>query len=44
MALGIDAGPHVGEELRRALEAVIDERVPNERAQLLAFLQSTEGE
>lgn len=43
MALGIDAGPHVGEELERALEAVIDEQVPNERDQLLAFLQSTEG-
>ena len=40
LALGVPAGPRVGEELRRALDAVIDEQVPNERSQLLSFLRA----
>ena len=39
MALGIPAGPAVGDALDAALEAVIDEETANERAALLAFLQ-----
>jgi len=39
MALGVPRGPKVGELLRAALDAVIDEDVPNERENLLAFLR-----
>ena len=39
MALGVPAGPAVGEALEAALDAVIDEHVPNERAALLEFLR-----
>lgn len=41
MGLGIPAGPEVGEALNDALDAVIDERVPNERDALLAFLEGS---
>lgn len=37
MATGVRQGPAVGAVLAAALDAVIDERVPNERAALLAF-------
>lgn len=37
MAAGVRQGPAVGVVLAAALDAVIDERVPNERAALLAF-------
>ena len=40
MTAGIPAGPLVGRALTEALDAVIDERVPNERDALLAFLVS----
>lgn len=40
MALGVEAGPEVGRILDAALDAVIDERVPNEREALLAFVSS----
>lgn len=39
MELGVPAGPLVGRALDAALEAVIDEMVPNEREALMAFLQ-----
>ncbi|WP_139652727.1 CCA tRNA nucleotidyltransferase [Raoultibacter phocaeensis] len=39
IALGIAPGPEVGRLLEEALEAVIDERVPNERAALTAFVR-----
>ena len=38
MALGIPRGPEVGKALSRALDAVIDERVPNEKSALLDYL------
>ena len=38
LACGIKPGPRVGEVLDTALEAVIEERVPNERDALLKFL------
>ena len=37
MALGVSEGPEVGDILERALDAVIDGRVPNERDALLSF-------
>lgn len=40
IALGIEAGPEIGRLLDEALEAVIDERVPNEHAALLTFVRS----
>lgn len=40
MALGVPAGPSVGDALDAALEAVMDERVDNDRGQLLAFVES----
>ena len=40
MGLGIPAGPAVGKLLAEALEAVIDEQVPNERDALLAFVEA----
>lgn len=39
MALGVEAGPEIGRILDECLEAVIDERVPNEREALLAFVE-----
>lgn len=39
MALGVEAGPEIGRILNAALDAVIDERVPNEREALLAFVR-----
>ncbi len=39
METGIEQGPHVGAALETALNAVIDERVPNDREKLLAFLK-----
>ena len=38
MALGIPHGPEVGKALSRALDAVIDEKVPNEKGALLDYL------
>ena len=40
MALGVDAGPQVGNLLNAALDAVINEEVPNERAALLEFMRA----
>ncbi len=40
VALGVEAGPEIGRILNAALDAVIDERVPNEREALLAFAKS----
>ena len=40
MALGVPEGPEVGRALQRALDAVIDERVPNEKDALVRFLES----
>ena len=40
LALGVAPGPTVGKLLDEALQAVIDERVPNEREALLDFLAS----
>lgn len=39
MSLGVPAGPAVGAALESALEAVIDERVANTRADLLSFVR-----
>ena len=41
MGLGLAEGPAVGAALHAALEAVIDERVPNEREPLLAFVSAS---
>lgn len=38
LALGVEPGPEVGRALDAALEAVVDERVPNEAEALRAFL------
>lgn len=38
MKLGISEGPEIGRVLDACLEAVIDERVPNEHERLLAFV------
>ncbi|WP_417052008.1 CCA tRNA nucleotidyltransferase [Ellagibacter isourolithinifaciens] len=38
MVLGIPRGPEVGKALSRALDAVIDEKVPNEKGALLNYL------
>lgn len=40
IALGIKPGPDIGRLLDGALEAVIDEQVPNERAALLSFVRA----
>ena len=42
MAIGIAEGPAVGHALNQCLDAVIEGRVRNERAQLLEFAQSLE--
>ena len=39
IALGIPEGPAVGEALRAALDAVIDDAVPNERAALMDYIR-----
>lgn len=39
MALGVEEGPEIGRILNAALDAVIDERIPNEREALLAFVR-----
>ncbi len=39
MALGVPEGPAVGEALEAALEAVIDEQIPNDRDALVQFVQ-----
>ncbi len=44
MALGVAAGPQVGQLLRRALDAVIDGQVPNRRDDLIEFLKSLDAE
>lgn len=41
IALGIPAGPEIGDLLDAALDAVMDERVPNERAALIRFVETT---
>ena len=38
LELGVPAGPRIGELLDLALDAVIEERLPNERDALIAFL------
>ena len=38
MALGIPRGPEVGKALSRALDAVIDGKIPNEKGALLDYL------
>lgn len=40
MALGVPAGPEVGAALEAALDAVVDERVPNEGSALCAFVRA----
>ncbi len=40
MALGVEAGPQVGTLLNVALDAVINEEVPNERAALLELIRT----
>ena len=40
LALGVPAGPKVGELLEKALDAVIDERVENDRNSLMRLLSS----
>ena len=40
MALGVPPGPLVGAALEAALDAVVDERVPNEARALRAFVRS----
>jgi len=42
IALGIEAGPHVGVLLQAALDAVIDEKVANEKPAILVYLQEEE--
>ena len=44
MALGVAASPEVGRLLDACLDAVIDERVPNEREELLAFAEELRKE
>lgn len=39
MEAGIEQGPDVGRALQAALDAVIDERIPNEREALISFLK-----
>ena len=44
IALGVPAGPEVGRLLDACLDAVIDERVPNEHEALLAFAEELRKE
>ena len=44
MSLGIPAGPAVGAALKDTLDAVVDERVANERRALLDYLESRKGD
>lgn len=41
LALGVEPGPHVGELLHVALEAVINEEIPNDRTALLEYVTGT---
>ena len=43
IALGLTEGPEVGEILKQALDAVIDERIPNERDALLKLAAEIAG-
>ncbi len=40
LALGVPAGPRIGELLDAALDAVIEEKLPNKREALIAFLRA----
>lgn len=40
LALGMPAGPRIGELLDAALDAVIEEKLPNKREALIAFLRA----
>lgn len=40
LALGIEPGPLVGQLLQAALDAVVDEQIPNERVALLDFVRN----
>lgn len=40
---GIPQGPEIGAALRSALDAVIDERIPNDYEELMAFLKKWQG-
>ena len=40
LVLGVPAGPRIGELLDAALDAVIEEKLPNEREALVAFLRA----
>ena len=40
LELGVPAGPRIGELLDAALDAVIEEQLPNERETLIAFLKT----
>ena len=40
LELGVPAGPQIGELLDAALDAVIEEKLPNERDALIAFLRT----
>ena len=40
LELGVPAGPRIGELLDAALDAVIEEKLPNERDTLIAFLRT----
>ncbi|WP_165063132.1 CCA tRNA nucleotidyltransferase [Adlercreutzia sp. ZJ154] len=42
LAIGVPEGPQVGQLLNAALDAVMDERVPNRRKELIEFLKSIE--
>ena len=39
MEMGVKPGPDLGMLLQRALDAVIDDEVPNERAALIALME-----
>ena len=40
LAIGIPAGPSVGQALESALDAVMDERIPNEHDAIVAFMKT----
>lgn len=44
MDAGVPQGPRIGALLAAALDAVIDERIPNEREALLAFIEALRDE
>lgn len=43
LSLGVPEGPEVGRRLQAALDAVVDERIPNEREALICFLKSLDA-